>query len=621
MQQNITKGTVLSDRFVIDSLENEGDMGQVYKAHDTKTNKFVAVRIVPLSILRPDEVEHVKARMQQASALVHRNVRATFGMGVKDEFLFIAAEWIEGQNLQTLLKKRTDADKRFSFKGAYNIIGHVCNALTYTHENGCYHGALNPRSIMVNNAGRVKVHDWALSTIRINKADYRGREKVEAAYWSPEALKAPRTVSTRSDIFSLGALFYSLITGRAPQRPLIAPSKLGFSSDVDSVVARCMSADPKQRFKSAADVKQAIKQLASSQQVAAEPPGAVDDDLGIDIDIDLDAMNAPEAAPAAPQTAPAGGMMSAPDLPPPPNKGGGSGSNERASTIDMGAILANSVQNEAARWMVQKDKFDHGPFNDRELIQMILLGDVLGNHRLTNMDTGERKKVRSWGDFDDYLERYRIKKQQQDEQAALEKTEKAETRGMLFKLVIALSVLGVIGLAVGGYFLSRKLRAEKQLGPEEMVDAFDSGEIQIKMGSMDAKTAGKRHGKGRRRGSSGGGGGGKGEFVDGMSYEEAMNMGVSLGALNSTGGKKLTAEDINAIMSRNVRKFIPCIAGESVKRVDMNIAVAGNGSVIGVSVQQGSGKMKSCVASKVRSIKFPSSNQPRTATSWYFELY
>ncbi|MBN2715206.1 MAG: serine/threonine protein kinase [Deltaproteobacteria bacterium] len=617
MQQNISKGTVLGERFVIESLENQGDMGQVYKALDSKTKKQVAVRVISVHLLGESGLEHIKARMQQSSALIHRNIRATFGMGIKDDYVFISTEWVDGQNLQTLLKKRTESEKRFSFKGAYNIIGHVCNALSYAHENGCYHGALNPRAIMVNNAGRVKVHDWALSTLRINLKDYPGRQKVEAAYWSPEALKEARSASYRSDIFSLGALFYSLITGRTPQRPLIAPSKLGFSAEVDNIVARCMSADPKQRYKNASEVKQAIKQLASTEKTSIVPPGAVDDDLGITIDVELD-LGEDESSVTG-----GSGMLNAPGLPPLPmaNK-----KDDRASTIDMGAILANASSNDAARWMVQKDKFDHGPFNDRELVQMILLGEVLGNHGLTNMDTGERKPVRSWGEFDVYLERYRLKKQAQDEQEALAKTEKAESRGMLFKLVMAASVLGVIGLVVGGYFLTRTLRKEKQLGPDEMVDALESGEIQLKMGSTmnpGSKGSGKRRGKGKRRSGGGGGaGGGDGrEFVNGMSYEEAMNMGVSLGDLSGSGGKKLTAEDINAIMSRNVRKFIPCIAGEHVKRVDMNIAVAGDGRVMGVSVTQGSGKMKSCITQKVRSIKFPTSNQARTATSWYFELY
>ncbi len=617
MQQKISKGTILGDRFVIDELANQGDMGQLYKARDNATKKIVAVRAIPLSLLNNGFLDHLKARMQQTSTLSHRNIRATYGMGIKDDFVFIAAEWVDGQNLQSLLKKRTDDEKRFSFKGAYNIIGHVCNALSHAHENGCYHGALNPHSIMVNNAGRVKVHDWPLSTIRINKTDYAGRTKMEAAYWSPEALKAPKTVSYRADIFSLGALFYSLITGRTPQRPLIAPSKLGFSAEADSIIARCMAADPKQRLKSALEVKQAIKQLAATTKTSIAPPGAVDDDLGIDIDVEFDASDGDNDSPGR------GGMLDASDLPPPPTA---NVSNDRASTIDMGAILARTAQNDSARWMVQKDKFDHGPFNDRELIQMIMLGEVLGTHMLTNMDTGERKQVRAWGDFDAYLEKYRLKKQQQDEQAALKKTEKAESRGMVFKLVVAAGVLGLIGLLVGGYFLTRTMRREKQLGPDEMVSAFDSGEIQIKMGSKMNAGGGKGRngtrsgGKSKRRSSSGGGGGSR-EFANGMSYEEAMNMGVALGDLSSSGGRRLTSEDINGIMRRNVRKFIPCIAGESVKRVDMNIAVAGDGRVMGVSVQQGSPKMKNCIQKKVRGINFPSSNQARTATSWYFEIY
>jgi len=106
-----------------------------------------------------------------------------------------------------------------------------------------------------------------------------------------------------------------------------------------------------------------------------------------------------------------------------------------------------------------------------------------------------------------------------------------------------------------------------------------------------------------------------------MSYEDAMNTAMSMGDLSGAGGRALTAEDINAIMSRNVRKFLPCIAGESVTRVDIDIAVDGEGRVMGASARQGSEKMKSCVVRTTRSIKFPPSNQPRTATTWYFELY
>ncbi len=641
-QQSLAKGTVLGGRFEIDSLAGQGDLGFVYKAQDTSNKKLIALRVIPKGAI-PNEadVDRMRMRVKEASTLTHRNVRATFGMGVeKDGTMFIATEWVEGQNLRSLLQKRTEAGKRFSFKGAYNIVGHVCNALTYAHKK-THHGSLSPRAIMVNNAGRVKVSDWGLSIVRTRLENYAGRDKVESIFWAPEVMKGAASVSPRSDIYALGALFYELICGVAPRRPLKAPSKLGFSKDVDTVVARCMSADPMQRFDNAAAVKNAISILVEkeaelqSQAVKA----AVDDDLGIDVEVDLTDMGAPEpgtnfkepvptfsaAKGAGMPAAGPGGMMSAPGLPAPPSEALGTAGDDagRASTIDMGAVLSGIGKSESAKWMVQKDKLDHGPFTDRELIQMIMRGEVINKHVLTDMDTGVRKKVKAWGDFDEYLERYRIKKKQEEEAAALVRTEKAEKRGTAFKLVIAAAILGGIGLIVGGIIWGSQFitRDEIDYGKDDLIAAFDSGEIQLKGASGDLLSDKKRRGKRRKGGKGGKGGGGTGDFVPGMSYEDAMNAGVDLGSLqNNAGQRQLTAADIQNIMDKNVRRFLPCMDGSS-KKVTMDIAVAGSGQVIGVSVKEGSSKLKKCVASKVRRVKFPSSGAPRTATSWWFEIY
>ena len=643
-QQILSKGIIVGGRFSVEELVGKGDLGLVYKARDTKNEKVNALRVISPGALRGEaNVDRLRMRVKEASTLTYRNIRATFGMGVEEDgTVFIATEWIEGQNLRTLLTKRSQAGKRFSFKGAYNIMGHVCNALTYAHKK-TFHGALSPRAIMVNDAGRVKVSDWGLSVIRTRIPDYAGRSKVESVFWAPEVMKDSAAATARSDIYSLGALFYELITGVPPQRPLKAPSRLGFTKEVDTVVARCMAADPLQRFENADAVKNAISTLVKKEEelASAAVAGSVDDDLGIDVEIDLADMGVEEPGAKFKEPVPTftdkkgagmpvnkpGGMMAAPGLPAPPSDALGTDGEklpgqERASTIDMGALLSNIGKSESAHWMVQKDKFDHGPFTDRELVQMIMTGEVIAKHNLLNMDTGVRKKVKAWGDFDEYLERYRLKKKEQEEQAALVRTEKAEKRGTAFKVVVALGVLGVLGLAAAGYFITRSMREEKTFDKDELVAALDSGEIKLKTGGdLSDKRKGK---KGRRRkggGGGGGGGGSAGEFVPGMSYEEAMNMGVDLGSLkNNAGQKQLTAGDIESIMDKNVRRFIPCMDG-SAKRVDMNIAVGGNGQVIGVSVQQGSAGLKKCVQSKVRRIKFPQSGAPRTATSWWFEIY
>ncbi len=629
-QQILSEGTVVGDRFEVVTLAGKGDLGSVYKARDTKDDKIVALRIIPKEmILNSEELEALRSRVREASSLTHRNIRNTLGMGSTTEegVTYIAMEWIDGQNLRGLLTKRSEAQKRFSFKGAYNIIGHVCNALSVAHPETC-HGAIGPLTIMINDAGRVKIGDWGLSQFRVDVHKRSSEGTLESTFWAPETLSDNRSPDFQADIYSLGALFYELITGVSPQRPLKAPSLLGFPKDVDTVVARCMAADSSQRYSDVGAVKEAIKEVVEKQRIESEQKALqtahVDDDLGIDIEIDMSDMEAAAGpAPAEDGAIRGSSMLDAPGLPPPPGSqdaarnGSLASMPGRASTVDMGAVLDSLEKSESAHWMVQKNKFDHGPFTDRELIQMILLGEVTGKHLLLNMDDGVRKKVRAWGDFEPYLERYRIKKQEEEERLALEKTEKAETRGSAFKLLLAVSILGVIGLAIGAYFLTRTLRKEKVFSPAEMLAALDSGEIKLKTGGslIDKK---RRRGKGSRRGSgkSGGGGGGSG-----MSYEEAMNMGVNLGGLSGGGEQQLTPAQIMRIMDRNVRRFLPCMGGQPVKRVDMDLAIAGDGRLIGVSVKQGDAKLKKCVASKVRSIKFPTSSAPRTAASWYFEIY
>jgi serine/threonine protein kinase len=634
-QQILSQGTVLGERFQIEKLAGRGELGDVYKAIDIKLNKPISLRVIPKALLPgKEDVDRLRKRVKEASQLTHRNIRATFGMGIhEDQTVYIAAEWIEGQNLRVLLKERIEDGKRFSYKGAYNIIGHVCNALANVHPKA-YHGALSPRTIMINNAGRVKVGDFALSTTRTNITGYRGRDKIEASFWAPEVFrKETGKISHRSDIYSIGALFYELITGAPPQRPLKAPSALGFSKDVDEVIAKCMAPDPAKRFSDTATVKSAIAKLVEAH-ATDDMESLADDDLGINVEIDLNGMAATRTSvkPKSPEPAikltassdpsSSGSMLNAPGLPPPPDRNRDLSGDGRVSTIDMGEVLSGLSTSEAARWMVQKDKFDHGPFTDRELVQMILLGEVQGKHQLLNMDSGVRKKVRAWGDFDAYLERYRVKKKEQEELAARQRMEKAEKTGTFAKWMIVLIVLGVIGLGAAAYLLSRTLRKEKTYTPEEMVAALDSGEIKLKTGGNLIR--GKRGGRGgRHRGGGGGGsGGGRGMFVDGMTYEEAMNMGVSLGSMgDNKGQQQLTPQTITNIMDRNVRRFLPCMAGQSVKKVEMNIAISGDGRVMGVSVNQGDARLQKCVTAKVRSIKFPTSSAPRTAASWYFELY
>ncbi|MCU0662215.1 MAG: protein kinase [Myxococcota bacterium] len=632
--QTLEQGTVVGDRFEIEALAASSDFGWLYKAMDKERRLTVGLRVLPAELVLGKEDEtRIKDQIRLVSTLSHRNLQSVFGLGTVDAGgLFVATEWVEGSSLRAVLERRAKSGKHFSFKGAYNIIGHVCNALAVAHPK-VVHGALSPRCIIVSTAGRVKVGDFAIPMQRL-AAGGQEHSASESVYWAPEVTRGDKKLDQRADIYSLGALFYELISGVVPQRPLRAPSKLGFSKDVDAFLGRCMASDPDGRFPDTASVKKALLELVAAHAAEDAKAKADDDNIGIDVEIVISESIPPAplkrppvaqanaAQPsnvqvAAPPQQPAiKAPLPGPPLPPPPSRAASTESDRRFSNIDMGAVLGELGKSEEARWMVQKDKFDHGPFTNRELLEMILLGQVEGKHQALDMKTGVRKKIRQWGHFDAYLEEFRLKKKKREEAVALERTEKAETRGTAFKVLLALGIAAVLGIGGSLFWLSRQARKDSINAPEDVLAALESGEIKLRTGAGDGKALKKRKGGGRR------GGNGGGEFVPGMSYEEAMNMGVDLGDAKSGGGQaQLTAGVIASIMDQNVRKFLPCMAGQSVKRVDLEIAIGGDGRVVGVSVRQGDGALQSCVSSKVRSIKFPGSSAPRTAATWYFELY
>jgi hypothetical protein len=300
-----------------------------------------------------------------------------------------------------------------------------------------------------------------------------------------------------------------------------------------------------------------------------------------------------------------------PSVPPAPIAGD-------AQVVDLAALLGEITAHDAERWMVQKDKLDHGPFSARELVQQIMRGEVLEDHVVVNMDSGERKKLRQWAEFKHFAEEYRVRKAKQDAQEAIAKSETTEKRGNAAKLVIIIAVLVAIAGGLGIYFWSRQTAGTSAATPDELADLFAAGRIEIKgnAGILPAPRGGFRRGPGRP-GAGGArpvGGGGN------QSYEDAMNQAVDLGNVEQGGGEQtLTAQQVAGTMNGNVRRFARCIGIDPATRsVSMNLAIAGNGSIVGVSVSNGSPAFKQCIASTARGIRMPPFSAPRMGASYNF---
>ncbi len=264
-------GTVLAERYRIVALLGRGGMGDVYRAEDLKLGHVVALKFLPVSLQNDAAaLAGLHAEVRNARQVSHPNVCRVYDIGEVDGKHFLTMEYIDGEDLASLLRRigRLPGDK------ALETAHQICAGLAAAHDCGLLHRDLKPANIMLDGRGRVRITDFGLA---LSSDDALGRSETAGtpAYMAPEQI-AKGEASVRSDIYSLGLVLYELFTGRMPyqattpiewRRAHLESSPRTPSSvvkDIDPVVEkailRCLQKDPAQR-------------PSSVRQVAAAFPG------------------------------------------------------------------------------------------------------------------------------------------------------------------------------------------------------------------------------------------------------------------------------------------------------------------------------------------------------------
>ncbi len=627
----IPPGQVVGGRFQVEETVSEDALGLVLRARDQKTKRAIALRLLAPTLVADDAAQKsVKAECRGAAGLTHRSIVGTYGVGSAAGTQFVACEWVDGAPLNVLVDKREAEGKKLSLRGAYNVVAHVCKALDKAHPTTC-HGGLRPSIVWVTASGRVKVGDFGVAKAILSTAGAAALGEDEQACLAPE-VKAGQLPDARADIFGLGAILYNMLTGKSPADGFTPPSQAhpDASEEIDQVLLKCLAGDPAERYGTPSEVREALAPLvADAPQVAPELDFAIDVDFAVDEDaLTIAQPSKPKAAPSSPDQPKVGARVSiheefrpslADGAPAPGTPRISAAPSDGASEVDLKDLLAKITENDAPRWMVVKDKLDHGPFSGRELVQMILKGEVLHDHGLLNMDTGERKPVKGFPEFTEFLEQYKVTKRKQDEAAALERSEKVETASNFGKILVGGGVLAVL-LLVGLVFLLTRQEADDEVMEDvELANLYESGDIQIEGSAGILPMPRRRRGMGMRPRMGGGGGGS-------LSYEDAMNEAVNLGDATMGGSERqLTSADVAGVMNRNINRLFSCVGAElrrggNLRNVQIDLAILGNGRVQGASVRQGSPAFKRCIAGRVRGIRFPSFPAPRMGARYSFSV-
>jgi formylglycine-generating enzyme required for sulfatase activity/tRNA A-37 threonylcarbamoyl transferase component Bud32 len=265
--------------YQIESLLGEGGMGRVYKARNTRLDKTCALKILPPELARQDAslLERFIREGRSAAAVEHPNVLPVYFIGRVEENCFIEMQYVDGGNLQDLMHRRG----RLAVRSAALIIREVAKALQAAHEKGIIHRDIKPSNVMLSKKGQVFVADFGLAKIGAarTKLTQEGYVLGTPLYMSPEQAMG-QGVDHRSDIYSLGVMFFEMLAGRPPftaDTPLVVmmkhreapiPAVTQFAPDtppqISTMIQKMMAKNPEERYQNSGEVAKELSAFLSA---------------------------------------------------------------------------------------------------------------------------------------------------------------------------------------------------------------------------------------------------------------------------------------------------------------------------------------------------------------------
>jgi serine/threonine-protein kinase len=274
--------------FVIEKPLGSGAMGAVYCARYTKNGKKMALKVIGLGLVgNESSLARFEREANILKQLNHPNIVRFYGAGRSQGTPYYAMEYIEGESLDKVMSRRG----RLTWEEVVQLGGQLCDALQHAHEKGIIHRDLKPSNLMVLPDGTIKLTDFGIAKDTDVTALTAANCTVgTAAYMSPEQCRGDRDLTFRSDLYSLGVLFYELLTGRKPfiaetpmdmfllhlQAQCERPSRLVLNTPVwlDNLICQLLEKKPEQRPRDAEMVKRALEEVL--EKVEAQQSAGVD---------------------------------------------------------------------------------------------------------------------------------------------------------------------------------------------------------------------------------------------------------------------------------------------------------------------------------------------------------
>jgi hypothetical protein len=498
-----------------------------------------------------------------------------------------------------MLDARRAENRRMSLDDAIAVLVPVCVDLKERHARGerlwVHPGAIGP-----SGDGLMRLQPALAQPPR----DARDR-----AALAPELVKSAQPGDARATVFAIGAMLYEAVTGSAVgpgmRRPRDVDPKLPESLEI--LLGKALVADPSHRPDDIGALASAMHHLAPMKSIP--PPdadvSALDRANGEPVDVRMSLLPPVEVQfSVAPPPSSSANPLSQPQMVVATNQPTANAI-ARDPNKQLAYLKARLESDQRPRYVVNKDRMDHGPFSAVELLQQIASNQFRGEDILRDELTGVAQKIDEWEEFAPFAQHARMHRDIAQEKKEVAKVASAEKKAGVAKFVIG----GVVAIAI---MVPLALFVVKKVGERKDGEDFSDDPSAVDLSNGGDLKGGKKAARGRRRGGHGGGGGGG---AGGASYDDALNQGSEL-SMNGGGGPDLTNAQLHGPMASGA--FLGACGAPNDMKVTVKTAVK-NGRAVGVSVYTNppNAGVAACVDRHVRSLSWPSSPKLDSFTTTY----
>ena len=277
IRTELAPGSIFAGRYQVIEELGRGGMGKVYKVYDREINEKIALKLLRPEIAGDERViERFRDELKLARQISHRNVCRMFDLNRNEGVYYITMEYVPGEDLKSMLKMMGPMSSGKSIL----IVKQVCKGLAEAHRRGIVHLDLKPQNIMIDKEGIVRIMDFGIAhSLDVKDGSDRGTLVGTLAYMSPEQL-AGKDVDHRSDLYSLGVIFFEMLTGDLPfegETPgLVARKQMSSTppdprlvnplipGDLGQLVQRCLDKDRVRRYQDVDEILQELREIQKS---------------------------------------------------------------------------------------------------------------------------------------------------------------------------------------------------------------------------------------------------------------------------------------------------------------------------------------------------------------------